>query len=371
MRREIGRWRALANAGFALAVLALGGFGLYQVATRRWHVQPTFHVRVKFASISGLEAGHRVRLQGIDAGVVERVVPPAKPGEPVELVMRLDDRLRHLVRSDAIARILAEGMVGARVVEITPGRPDTPEVAEGGAIESEPPVELGDLMKRTGASLTKLDELARSAKTGLEEINSIAVMIREGKGSVGKLVRDEEAYQSLMSLTRRGERTLSAMEDNLAALKRTWPLSRYFDSRSFFEREKVLFQPGSRRDSRYFQADELFEPGRAVLTPVGRTRLDDIGRWCKRTSQPQSEVVIAAFTNDDHDAELAEVLTQEQADSVRKYLIEKHGIDSAGWFRSRKVAAVGFGSQVPRLQEPPLAKLPPRRVEIILFTPQT
>jgi len=120
-----------------------------------------------------------------------------------------------------------------------------------------------------------------------------------------------------------------------------------------------------------FRDEELFEPGRAILTPVGRTRLDEVGRWCKQASQPQSEVVIAAFTNDDHDVDLAEVLTQEQADSVRKYLIEKHGIDSAGWFRSRKVAAVGFGTQVPRLQDPPLAQLPPRRVEIILFTPQT
>jgi phospholipid/cholesterol/gamma-HCH transport system substrate-binding protein len=202
----MGRWRALANAAFALAVLALGGFGLYQVATRRWHVQPTFHIRVKFSTVSGLEAGHRVRLQGMDAGVVEQIVAPAQPGQPVELVMRLDARLRHLVRSDAIARILAEGMVGARVVEITPGQPDSPLVAEGGAIESEPTIEFSDLMKRSSASLQRLDELARTAKTGLEEINAIAGSIREGKGSFGKLVRDEAAYQSLMSLTRRGER---------------------------------------------------------------------------------------------------------------------------------------------------------------------
>ena len=209
------------------------------------------------------------------------------------------------------------------------------------------------MIKRTSASLQKLDDLARTARTGLEEINAIAGSIGEGKGSFGKLVRDEAAYQSLMSLTHRGERTLSAMEDNLSALKRTWPLSRYFDSRSFFEREKVLFQPGSRRDSRLFRDEELFEPGRAILTPVGRTRLDEVGRWCKQASHPQSEVVIAAFTDNDHDIELAEVLTQEQADSVRRYLVEKHGINSAGWFRSRKVAAVGFGTQVPRIQDPP------------------
>jgi phospholipid/cholesterol/gamma-HCH transport system substrate-binding protein len=371
MRRDIGRWRALANAGFALAVLALAGFGLYQVATHRWHVQPTFHVRARFVTIAGVEAGHRVRLQGMDAGVVEQVVPPRTPGEPVELVLRLDERLRRLVRSDAVARILSEGMVGARVVEITPGRAETPLVSEGGAIQTEPPVELSDLLKKTSASLQRLDELAKTARTGLEEINSIASNIREGKGSLGKLVQDEAAYQSLMSLTHRGQRTFSAMEENLLALKRTWPLSRYFDSRTYFEREKVLYQPGSRRDSRSFRAEDLFEPSRAILTPVGRTRLDDVGRWCKKSSQPSSEVVIAAFTDDDHDVDLAELLTQEQADAVRKYLVQVHAIDSAGWFRTRKVAAVGFGTQVPHLQVAPPVQLPSRRVDIILFTPQT
>ncbi len=371
MRRDIGRWRALANAGFALGVLALGSFGLYQVATRRWHVQPTFHVRARFATVAGLEAGHRVRLQGMDAGVVEQVIPPGVPGEPVELVMRLDQRLRHLVRTDAVARILSEGMVGARVVEITPGQTDGLQVCEGDAIRSEAPIELSELIKKTRESLRQLDDLAHTAKMGLEEINAIASSVREGKGSLGKLVRDESAYQSLMSLTRRGERTVSAMEDNLAALKRTWPISRYFDGRAYYEREKVLYQPGSRQDRRFFRAEELFEPGRAILTPVGRTRLDEVGRWCKQSSLPKSEVVIAAFTNDDQDVDLAEVLTQEQAHAVRKYLVDKHGIDSAGWFRSRKVAAVGFGTQVPRLQEASSTQPPPRRIEIILFTPQT
>ena len=80
MLREIGRWRALASASFALAVLALGGFGLYQVAGRQWRVQPTFHVRARFETISGVEAGHRVRIQGIDAGVVENDHPAARAG---------------------------------------------------------------------------------------------------------------------------------------------------------------------------------------------------------------------------------------------------------------------------------------------------
>ena len=164
MRRNIGRWRLAANAGFVLAVLAVAGFGLYQVAGRHWKVQPTFQVRAEFTTIAGVEAGHRVRLQGIDAGVVDRVVPPREPGRPVELVLRIDERLHPLVRSDTVARIVSEGLVGAKLVELTPGRPDAPVVADLARIASERPIEVADLLKKAAGSLARLDTLAHSAE---------------------------------------------------------------------------------------------------------------------------------------------------------------------------------------------------------------
>ena len=370
MRRNIGLWRGAMNAGFALAVMALAGFGVYQVAGRHWRVQPTFRVRAEFATIGGLEAGHRVRLQGIDAGVVERVVAPSEPGRPVELVLRIDERLRPLIRSDAVARIISEGLVGAKIVELTPGRPDASPVGELDRIASERPIDMTDVVKRASGSLERLDTLARSAEQGLTEVNAIAGSIRRGEGSLGKLVRDEEIYRDMVALSRRGERALTALEENLDALKQTWPLSRYFDRRAYLDRERVLFQPGSQRNSRSLRTDEIFEPGRSVLTPIGRARLDEVARWCKLASLPGTQVVIAAFTDDDRDEDLAEVLTQEQADAVRNYLVTKHSIQSAGWFKQRKVAAVGFGSHSPRTLDAPQPNQPARRVEIILFTPQ-
>ena len=112
-------------------------------------------------------------------------------------------------------------------------------------------------------------------------------------------------------------------------------------------------------------------PGRSVLTVAGRKRLDGIAAWFKSVKRPTSEIVIAAFTDPSAqpDPSLAQVLTQEQADAVRKYLVANHAIDSTGWFSSRKVAAVGFGSQTPRAVAGG-SNAPPRRVEVILFTPQ-
>ena len=110
-----------------------------------------------------------------------------------------------------------------------------------------------------------------------------------------------------------------------------------------------------------------------MLTPAGHQLLDDIATWFKRAKSSRTEVVIAAFSDDQRDPDLTQMLTQEQADSVRKYLVDRHSIDSIGWFGTRKVAAVGFGNQVPRTLADAGSSTASGRTEseIILFTPRT
>jgi len=372
MQRSITRRRALVNAAFVLAMMAVGAAGIVTVAGRQWRTQPTFLARAEFATIGGISVGDRVRVQGMDAGVVDRIEPPAEPGGKVTLWLRVDDRLRHLVRSDARATIAMQGVVGAKVVEIRPGLADAPPLTDLGRLASESAPELSDLVRDAAGALRRVDAVATAAERGIGEINAIAASIREGKGSLGRLVQDEEAYRKLVALSDRGTRTLNDVEENLAALKRTWPLSRYFDDRAFYDRERVLFKPGADRESKTLNPDTLFEPGRSVLTPGAHVLLDEIAAWFKRAKKAKTEVVIAAFSDDHRDPDLTRMLTQEQADSVRRYLVDRHGIDSIGWFGTRKIAAIGFGDQVPRTaSEAGTAAAPGRRVEIILFTPRT
>jgi phospholipid/cholesterol/gamma-HCH transport system substrate-binding protein len=374
MQRTIGWWRALANAVCVLAILALSGFGLIQVASRQWRVQKTFPVKVSLGTIAGLEVGNQVRVLGIDAGVLERIEPPGAPGQPVTLLLRIDEKLRPLLRCDAVARVVTEGVVGAHVIEIVPGRADASPLPDNGTIVAEPPTEVADLIRGATGSLARIDAVSRAAERSLLEVEQIASSLRKGEGSLAKLLQDEEVYRKLVALTVRSERTLSDLEDSLAALKRTWPLSHYFQGRAYFDRGQVLFHPGAERESRMLREDDLFEPGRSVLTARGRQNLDAVAAWFKKVRRPATEVVIAAFTDDSRDAELALVLTQEQADSVRDYLVANHQIDSAGWFASRKIATVGFGTETPGAfvaPDPRQPAPPPRRVEVILFTPQT
>ncbi|WZO99010.1 MlaD family protein [Isosphaeraceae bacterium EP7] len=360
----------MASALVVLLIVALAGVGIALISARQWRWQETFRACGNFATVAGLNRGDRVRVQGIDAGVVDAIEPPTLPGGPVKAWFRLDARLKTLVRADATARIGSQGLVGPKVVEIIPGKPDAPPLGPSGQLATEPPVEMSGLLADLKGSLRRLDVVADEAEQTLSAVRLIASSIARGEGSVGKLVRDDEAYKKLVAVSSRGERAMGDLEENLAALKRTWPLSRYFNDRAFFDRDRLLYQPGAERDSRSLPADDLFESGRAVLTARGRALLDETAGWSKAMFRPGSEVVIAAFTDDAHDAGMAEILTQEQADSVRKYLNTKHALETIGWFRTRKVAAVGFGTQSPRVAAGLPQPGPPRRVEIIVFTPQ-
>jgi len=371
MRTEIGPIRALLSGLFSLSILGLAGFGTYQVALEGWRVQPTIRVRAEFGSVGGVGPGSKVFVQGIEAGVVEAVAIPDRPGQPAALILRVDESMRHLIRTDSVARITGRAVVGSRVVEIRPGRAESPVLEDGGTIRSARTVDLDEVLAEASETIGRIDQAADEALRDLEQLGRIASAIENGEGTVGRLLTDDEPVDRLVRLASQGEATLNDLEENLQAVKGTWPISRYFRKRGFDDRDQVLYRPGSSREARSFPTNALFQPGRAVLTAAGRRRLDEFARWCQSRLEPKTEIVIAAFTDDRLDADLAEILTQEQAEAIRRHLVEHHGLGSAGWFRSRTIAAVGFGNQPPRTAiETPGASTGPRRIELLLFTPR-
>jgi len=61
------------------------------------------------------------------------------------------------------------------------------------------------------------------------------------------------------------------------------------------------------------------------------------------------------------------VLTRQQSEAVCEYLKGNHAIQKMGWFRSRKVTALGQGTSPP--PAPERSPLPASRVEVIVFVP--
>jgi phospholipid/cholesterol/gamma-HCH transport system substrate-binding protein len=334
--------QAVILGSVVLVGIVLGITGLFTVGSRHWPWNEPFIVHTSFPRIAGVESGTRVRVQGVDAGEVERVDFSDQPDGHVVVTMRLDKKVRGLLRTDATAQIVGEGLVGGKSIEIDRGKSVDP-LLDGATIASRSTPELTDV---------------------LAQVNSALQDIRDGQGTLGRLAKDPEAYSALLSLLQQSSDTMRSIQQDADAIKRL-PLVRGYVE----DATTLLVRPNCERNRQVFAEAELFEPGRAVLTAAGKQRLDDLAPWLSGLKHKGSEVVVVAYADPrgEHGPHI-QALTRQQSDAVCTYLKDQHAVQKMGWFSSRKVVSLGMGSNPPPASEKD--RLPAARVEIVVFVPQ-
>jgi phospholipid/cholesterol/gamma-HCH transport system substrate-binding protein len=378
MSRSLSYSRAVMLGGAVLGGLALAAAGLFAVGSRQARWGDTFHLVVGFPRIRGVVAGTPVRVQGIEAGEVEAVELPLVPGGEVDLRLRLRGRFRHLVRANATAQIQSEGMIGGKVVEIHPGTAAAPAVEDNAQLACLPSSDWSDVLNQLNSALqgirdgqgtlgklVKDPEAYANLVTLLQQMNSVLEDMRDGQGTVGKLVKDPEAYTNVVALLQQSRETMCALQQDADALKRLPVVRSYIE-----DPHALLIRPDCRRNRRSFAEAELFEPGQSVLTAAGRQRLDELAPWLGNLKQTGSEVVIVAYADPKSIAPaVARALTKQQSEAVCSYLKTRHAVQKLGWFKSRKVTPIGLGTMAAPLPEE--ESLPPSRVEVLVFVPLT
>lgn len=122
------RGRRLVLAVVAAALVAALAVGLYQVVQRLRH----YAVTAYFTSTTGLYVGDDVRVVGVDVGRVTGIAPD---GDRMRVTLVLDRAVP--VAADAKAVIVAQSLVSARFVQLTPAVTDdgTPALADGAVID--------------------------------------------------------------------------------------------------------------------------------------------------------------------------------------------------------------------------------------------
>jgi len=111
MARQLSRPQAIWLGGWVVVSLCLGAAALSALSDRAGWGKGAFHVHAGFPDINGAMPGTRVRIQGMDAGEIEAVLPPETPGDLVKLRLRIAGKYRHLVREDAKVQIASDSLL--------------------------------------------------------------------------------------------------------------------------------------------------------------------------------------------------------------------------------------------------------------------
>jgi phospholipid/cholesterol/gamma-HCH transport system substrate-binding protein len=165
-------------------------FAIYFIGEKQQLFRSTFRLSGEFKDVAGLQAGNNVRLSGINVGTVENVSIVSDTS--VKVVITIDENTRRFIRNDAIASIGSEGLMGNKVLIISPGTGGKRIIKNNDIIATTPPIAMDEIMK---SLKTTIDNTANI--TG--DLAKISTNIESGKGTIGRLMMDQEWRQDIQS----------------------------------------------------------------------------------------------------------------------------------------------------------------------------
>src|SRR5688500_6616074 len=110
-----------AMGAFVIGGLLLFGLGLFLIGDRRMLFSKSAEYYTEFAQISGIEDGGKVRVGGMDAGQTVEITVPPGPRSKFRLKFRIAEKLLPVIRTDSIASIQTDGLLGNKFLQIDIG----------------------------------------------------------------------------------------------------------------------------------------------------------------------------------------------------------------------------------------------------------
>ncbi len=166
------------------------------------------YVHTYFDDVAGLRKGASVRLSGLNIGSVSDIHLVADTTGRVEVTMRIQKELRQFIRLDSRASIETEGLIGSKIISISPGSPDMEVVKDGGIIPSKEPISLTRVIEKTQGVIGYLQVLTRNLAEIVQKVN-------KGEGTIGKVVNDDELYYATVHIVASADTSLKLITSRL------------------------------------------------------------------------------------------------------------------------------------------------------------
>jgi len=187
-------WSQLKVGILAVAALVLTAMFIFFVGGQAGFGRQRYHLKTRFKDVQGLKTGAVVRVAGVEVGTVSDV---EFAGSDVEIVMKVSKRMQEAIRTDSRASIGSLSLLGAPVIDISPGKTGTP-VQDWGYVPSQRP-------------FGQLAAVAEGATKGLEEATKLLQDLRAGRGTVGKLFADDRLYRDITQFVNSAEEVVTAL----------------------------------------------------------------------------------------------------------------------------------------------------------------
>ena len=224
MNKESGfKWKL---GMFVTIGLILFMLTIYFIGKQQNLFGSTFHITSTFKTVSGLQVGNNVRFSGINIGTVEDIQLINDSSVVVKLIIK--DEVRQFIKTDARASIGSEGLMGDKVLTISPGNKSNRIIANDGKIASIDAIEMDDIMKSVKKSVDNAGIIS-------EELAVFTHNMNNGDGALSRLMTDPKLSNTLNKTITNLESGTQGFSQNMEAAKSNFLFRGYFKKK---EKEK-------------------------------------------------------------------------------------------------------------------------------------
>ena len=167
---------------FVLIGTLLFVMAVFFIGQRQNMFEKTFTINAYFQNVNGLQKGNNVRYSGIDIGTVKEI--SMINDSTIKVQMAIEEKIISHIKTDAIAAIGSDGLVGNMIVNIVPGKNlDATVINNDDTIESYSKIGPDDILSTLGSSSENIAILS-------SDLLKITNAILKGKGTIGVLLND-------------------------------------------------------------------------------------------------------------------------------------------------------------------------------------
>lgn len=190
----------------SLTILILAGYKLGQAANLFTSRYPL----VAFLdNANGVRVGGSVAVAGQISGTIrsiEFLEPDADTTRNLVVVLEVDEKLQEQIRADSRAKVRTLGLLGDKIIDISPGTPRFQVLAAYDTIDVDPSLDYEEVIGQASEAVDDMVQLTADLK-------EITGGIVRGEGTIGKLVNDPLLYDRMTA-------TLAQTNQLLARLSR-------------------------------------------------------------------------------------------------------------------------------------------------------
>jgi phospholipid/cholesterol/gamma-HCH transport system substrate-binding protein len=163
---------------------------IYFIGINRNLFGSNFSLKSEFKNVSGLKEGSNVRLSGITIGTVNKIQFISDSLVLVKMLIKKD--VQQFIKTDAVASIGSDGLVGDKVLIITPGSSSKKAVKNNAVIESFVTIELEDIMR-------SVEKSANNAEIITKQLINFSYKMNNEKGLLSKIMTSKDFANSVES----------------------------------------------------------------------------------------------------------------------------------------------------------------------------